>query len=58
MQSFKKSRENNENSKDGSLVYSCLLKNEVLGYQYEDNKDIHSADRKLTPSRRLFHVSL
>jgi hypothetical protein len=53
--SFKKPRETNENSKDGSAVYSCLLKNEVLGYQYEDYKDI-SSEKKLTPNRKLFHV--
>ncbi|OXA43894.1 fizzy-related protein homolog [Folsomia candida] len=50
---FKKPRESNENSKDGSAVYSCLLKNEVLGYQFEDYKDV--TEKKLTPNRKLFH---
>lgn len=54
---FKKPRETNENSKDGSAVYSCLLKNEVLGYQYEDYKDV-TPEKKLTTNRKLFHVSV
>lgn len=36
-------------------MYSCLLKNEVLGYQFEDYKDV--TEKKLTPNRKLFHVS-
>ncbi|ODM99931.1 Fizzy-related protein [Orchesella cincta] len=52
---YKKARETSENNKDGSVVYSCLLKNEVLGYQYEDNKDISSTEKKSNASRKLFH---
>jgi cell division cycle 20-like protein 1 (cofactor of APC complex) len=36
-------------------VYSSLLKNEVLGYQYEDNKEINPSEKKLSPNRKLFH---
>lgn len=55
---YKKARETSENSKDGSVVYSCLLKNEVLGYQFEDNKDITSTEKKSSASRKLFHVRI
>lgn len=55
---YKRSRDNTENNKDGSALYSCLLMNEVLGYQHEDNKDLGpgGAPRKILPNRKLFHV--
>lgn len=37
-------------------VYASLLKNEVLGYQIEDCKDV-TPEKKLTPNRKLFNVS-
>lgn len=36
-------------------LYASLLKNEVLGYQIEDCKDI-TPDKRVTPNRKLFNV--
>jgi len=44
-----------------SLMYQCLLKNELLGSEIERIKDCHSEDRRITGSpcsekKNLFKV--
>ncbi|CAG7817938.1 unnamed protein product [Allacma fusca] len=57
-QSKRKSKEDSENRTDAYVAYSRLLKNEILGYDYENLKSPSPKRGCLTPAngdRRLFH---
>ncbi len=55
MGSFNKPGSNDVEGNEKSNLYSSLLKNELLGYEIEDMKDV--TPEKRTPNRALFNVS-